>query len=114
MVELERVIGFQWDDGNERKSYDRHGVNQAEAEQIFYGDRLRVVNDFKHSRSEARFHALGMTDKGRALHVTFTLRANGTKIRVISARDMSRKERRIYEDDDQQETGADSRVHERG
>ncbi|HYA07899.1 MAG TPA: BrnT family toxin [Xanthobacteraceae bacterium] len=56
-----------------------------------------VADDVKHSQAEARYHALAKTIDGRRLHVTFTLRANRTKIRVISARDMNRKEREIYE-----------------
>ncbi len=56
-----------------------------------------MLEDSKHSQTEARFHALGETDDERLLHITFTLRQNGTLIRVISARDMHRKERAVYE-----------------
>ena len=91
------IVGFDWDDGNSRKSSDKHGVSQGEAEQIFFGEPLLVVEDEKHSESEPRFHALGKTNEGRLLHVTFTLRDSATKIRIISARDMHRKERGIYE-----------------
>lgn len=82
--------------GNGRKSADKHGVGQAEAEQVFFNAPLLVVGDCLHSRHEPRFHALGVTNEGRMLHVTFTLREGGTKIRVISARDMHRKERNRY------------------
>ncbi len=91
MVDFERIIGFDWDDGNARKSHQKHGVSQSESEQVF-GNEPYVVADPGHSQSEPRFHALGVTDQRRALHVTFTLRKDGTLIRVISARDMSRKE----------------------
>jgi len=97
MVDLARVTGFQWDDGNARKSTEKHGVGQAEAEEVFFSPRLLVVDDSRHSHSEPRFHALGVTRAGRRLHVTFTLREGNTRIRVISARDMHRKERAIYE-----------------
>lgn len=97
MVDLSAVEGFQWDAGNDRKSVDKHGVSQGEAEQVFFNDPLLVVADDRHSHSEIRFHALGRTDDGRRLHVTFTLRARGRLIRVISARDMHRKERIHYE-----------------
>ncbi len=93
MIDFKRLIGFQWDDGNARKSADKHGVAQAEAEQVFFNDPLLVVDDVRHSRSEPRFHALGITNTGRRLHVTFTLREESSMIRVISARDMHRKER---------------------
>ena len=97
MTDLERIAGFGWDDGNNRKSADKHDVSQAEAESVFFNDPLIVAEDARHSRGEQRFNALGKTAQGRLLHVTFTLRADGTLIRVISARDMNRKERKIYE-----------------
>ena len=96
MIDLARLTGFQWDDGNAQKSADKHGVSQSEAEQVFMNEPLLVVGDGRHSRSEPRFHALGVTDMGRRLHVTFTLREEDTKVRVISARDMHRKERARY------------------
>lgn len=97
MIDLDRIEGFDWDDGNSRKSADKHGVGQAEAEQVFLNEPLLLAEDMRHSRAEPRFHALGRTDAGRLVHVTFTLRHGGTKVRVISARDMSRKERTRYE-----------------
>jgi uncharacterized DUF497 family protein len=97
MIDFDRVDGFQWDGGNARKSADKHGVPQAEAEQVFFNEPLLVVDDAGHSRTEPRYHALGVTHEGRRLHVTFTLRDEKTKIRVISARDMHRKERARYD-----------------
>lgn len=97
MVDWAQIEGFDWDQGNSRKSTDKHGVSQAEAEQIFFNDPLLVVGDPRHSDREARFHGLGRTDAGRLLHVTFTLRGHDTLIRVISARPMHRKERVRYE-----------------
>jgi uncharacterized DUF497 family protein len=96
MIDLAATEGFDWDDGNARKSLHKHGVTQAEAEQVFAGDPL-LAEDFGHSHAEVRFQALGETIEGRRLHVTFTLRSNGKKIRVISARDMNRKEKAYYE-----------------
>lgn len=96
MVDLSAITGFDWDNGNARKN-DKHGVSMAEAEQVFFNEPLLLLDDEGHSQSEVRFHALGQTDEGRALHVTFTLRTKGRLIRVISARDMHRKERAIYE-----------------
>lgn len=93
---LSGLTGFDWDEGNARKG-KKHGVNQLEAEQVFFNKPLLVLPDLKHSRRETRFHALGKTDEGRLLHVTFTMRFYVTKIRVISARNMHYKERRIYE-----------------
>ena len=97
MVDLLRVVGFDWDDGNVRKSVDKHAVTQSEAEQVFVGERLLLTDDVGHSAVEARYQALGETLDGRRLHVSFTLRQGGTLIRIISARDMNRKERARYE-----------------
>jgi uncharacterized DUF497 family protein len=96
VIDLDRIVGFDWDAGNARKN-EKHGVSQSEAEQVFFDARLLMVADPSHSGGEARFHALGVTIDGRHLHVTFTLRANETLIRVISARDMHRKERTVYD-----------------
>lgn len=97
MIDLGKIVGFDWDDGNGRKNLDRHGVGQLEAESIFLREPLILKEDIELSGSERRLHALGHTSAGRLLHVTFTLRADETLIRVISARDMSRKDRSSYE-----------------
>ncbi len=97
MVDLARIEGFDWDEGNARKSIDKHQVSQGEAEQIFFNDPLLISEDVSHSVRELRLHALGRTDSGRLLHLTFTLRNDGRLIRVISARPMHRKERVRYE-----------------
>jgi uncharacterized DUF497 family protein len=96
VIELDRVEGFDWDEGNARKSAEKHNVSQAEAEAVFFCDPLVVVPDPRHSQAEPRYHALGKTADGRMLHVVFTLRRQETLIRIISARDMHRKERTIY------------------
>lgn len=97
MIDWRAIVGFQWDDGKARKSKQKHGVSQAEAEQVFVNEPLLVACDQKHSVSEARWHALGNTDDGHRLHITYTLRDNDTRIRDISARDMNRKERTYYD-----------------
>ena len=96
MIDFSAITGFNWDDGNARKN-DKHGVSMAEAEQVFFNAPLLLVEDTSHSQAECRVHSLGKTDDGRTLHITFTLRQSGSLIRVISARDMHRKERAIYE-----------------
>ena len=99
MINLSQITGFNWDDGNARKN-EKHGVSMAEAEQVFFNAPLLLLDDASHSQKEPRVHALGKTDEGRMLHVTFTLRQTGSLIRVISARDMHRKERAVYEQAD--------------
>ena len=96
IIVFTQIISFQWDEGNARKSEERHGVSQWEAEQVFANEPLLVVHDFQHSQSEQRYNALGCTASGRLLHVTFSLRNHNAAIRVISARDMSRRERNRY------------------
>lgn len=96
MFDPAAIVGFDWDAGNERKSADKHGVSQGEAEQVFFNQPLLLLEDDRHSLAEPRFHALGKTNDGRPLHITFTLRGGDTLIRVISARDMSAKERAVY------------------
>lgn len=93
---LDDVIGFDWDDGNARKN-EKHQVSMAESEQVFFNAPLLLVADPRHSDRKPRFHALGKTDRNRMLHVSFTLRESGQKIRVISARATNRKERLIYD-----------------
>ena len=97
MVDFTQITGFDWDEGNSRKSDEKHGVSQAEAEQLFFNEPLLLLPDSLHSDVEPRLHALGRTNNGRCLHITFTLRFKNSKIRVISARDMHRKERAVYE-----------------
>ena len=96
MINLADITGFDWDEGNIRKN-DKHSVSMAEAEQLFFNVPLLILEDSRHSNREPRFHALGKSDDMRQLHITFTLRQAGEKIRVISARDMHKKERVIYE-----------------
>lgn len=96
MIDLSIISGFDWDDGNARKN-DKHGVSQSEAEEVFFNQPLLMLEDVLHSGQELRFHALGKTLDRRTLHITFTLRKNSSLIRVISARDMHRKERTIYD-----------------
>lgn len=86
--------GFDWSGGNAEKNWDGHGVTPLEAEQVFFNTPLLAGVDLAHSQKESRFYALGQTDEGRELFVAFTMR--GRRLRVVSARDMSRKERRAY------------------
>lgn len=99
MDDIERLLqstGFEWDQANIEKNWLKHKVSPIECEQIFFNKPLLVVEDLKHSQRERRYYALGHTDNGRLLFVAFTIREN--LIRVISTRDMSRKERKKYEE----------------
>jgi uncharacterized protein len=92
--QLAQATGFEWDAGNVEKNWQTHQVSAAECEQIFFNRPLIAAPDLAHSQNEQRFYVLGQTDGGRLLFVVFTLR--GALIRVICARDMSRKERKVY------------------
>ena len=93
--QLLECTGFQWDEGNAEKNWLKHEVSEAECEEAFFNEPLLVASDVKHSDTEPRFYALGRTDEGRLLFVVLTVREK--LIRVISARDMSRRERKEYE-----------------
>ena len=96
-MDFSKITGFDWDDGNLHKNWEKHKVHHWEAEQVFFNEPLLIYTDEKHSKCESRCYALGQTDKKRMLMIVFATR--GESIRVISARDMSRKERKIYENE---------------
>ena len=92
---VEDCQGFQWDRGNNLKNWLKHGLTQGEAEQAFLNEPLLLLEDKEHSEYEDRFLALGRTDEGRRVFITFTIREK--RIRIISARSMNKKERNGYE-----------------
>jgi uncharacterized protein len=95
---LKNCEGFEWDLGNDQKNWDLHGVKKTEAEQVFFNQPL-IVYDTYSQNDDKRFLALGAASSGRLLTIVFTIRKKKL-VRVISARDMSRKERRAYESQD--------------
>jgi uncharacterized protein len=94
-TEFEHIRGFQWNEGNLNKNLLKHNVENWECEQIFFNEPLIIIADLKHSKAEKRWAAFGKSDTGRLLTIVFTIR--GSLIRIISARDMSRKEIKFYE-----------------
>ena len=95
MIDLSKLEGFEWDKGNSLKNQIKHNVNTAEAEEIFFNKPLKIaIIDKTNKIPEKRYQALGMTIELRLLSVIFTIRKK--KIRVISARDMSKRERKYY------------------
>ena len=87
--------GFEWDKGNIEKNWKKHRVSPVECEQVFFNQPVIISGDVQHSAGEFRYYTLGRTDTGRLLFVSFTIRGNN--MRVISARNMSRKERRAFQ-----------------
>ena len=100
MLDFSLIEGFDWDSGNATKSEHKHAVSQQEAEQVFFNLPLLWVDDMVHSQVEQRFQLMGHTDADHKLHITFTLRESGTLLRVISAREMSARERKTYDHQD--------------
>ncbi|OGK12679.1 hypothetical protein A3C98_05285 [Candidatus Roizmanbacteria bacterium RIFCSPHIGHO2_02_FULL_37_15] len=92
---LQEPLEFEWDKGNIEKNLKEHGVSDKEAEEAFESPKKYIFKDEKHSLLEDRYMVWGVTKRNRKLAVFFTLRAE--KVRIISVRDMSRKERRAYE-----------------
>jgi uncharacterized DUF497 family protein len=95
MIDLSQLTGFDWDESNREKNWEKHGVLASECEEVFFNLPLLLQSDATHSQKESRYYVLGHTIAGRRLFIAFTVRDD--KIRVISARDMSKKERKIYE-----------------
>lgn len=91
---LDRCTGFEWDDANAQKNWECHQVGPEEAEELFFHEPLVLRSDVRHSQREKRYYALGQTGRGRRLFVAFTIRRD--LIRVISIRDMSRREQELY------------------
>lgn len=95
MKRLRDVVEFQWDEGNIGKN-KKHKVEDKESEEVFFDEKRFIFKDLVHSESEERLRILGKTKKGRLLFVVFTKR--GKRIRIISARDINKKEVYLYEE----------------
>ena len=89
-----KIFKFEWDEANKTKNWAKHRVFWSECENVFFNDPLFILPDPRHSNKEERYYALGHTNNNRLLFISFTVRKE--RIRVISAREMSRRERRIY------------------
>ena len=95
MIILHSPFQFQWDKGNKNKNYAQHKVSDQECEEVFFDQNKKILKDILHSDTEERYILLGQTKAKRKLFIAFTLRQD--EIRVISARDFNRKERKLYE-----------------
>ncbi len=94
-LDIDLIIGFEWDEGNIHKNENKHGLKWSTIEEVFFNEPLLVVKDFKHSNDECRCVGLGKNDYDELITVVFTVRDK--HIRVISAISMSKKEKIIYE-----------------
>ena len=89
------VVGFEWDDGNRDKNLKKHGITNAQCEEVFEDEKRVISSDIRHSEMERRYLVIGKTRNGKLLRIAFTLRED--RIRVISARPTNRKEKPLYE-----------------
>ena len=95
MLKLEKPLSFDWGKGNVLKNLIKHNVTNKECEEVFGDPGKKILEDVKHSDKESRFLLLGKTKDSRLLYIVFTLR--GKKVRVVSARNLNRKEHKYYE-----------------
>lgn len=95
MIIFNEPIKFEWDKGNRGKNFDKHGVSDHECEEAFFDPNKKILRDILHSAREERYILLGQSKENRMLLIAFTLRKD--KVRVISARDLNKKERKLYE-----------------
>ena len=91
---LPKPLEFEWDSGNLDKNFKKHGIENRESEEVFLNNPL-ISEDKEHSKTEKRYQCLGITDKNKKLFVSFTIRND--QIRIISVRNMDKKEKKIYE-----------------
>ena len=92
-------IRFAWDEAKNRSNKRKYGVSFEEAKSVFYDEYAVEYDDPDHSRDEARFLMLGVSDRLRVLMVCHCLREGGSVIRIISARKATKKEIEIYEEE---------------
>ena len=95
MINFKNIYSFEWDEFNQNKNWLKHQVHWVECEEVFFNEPLLLYDDLKHSVEEKRFYVLGRTDNNRYVFIVFTIRND--KIRIISARDMNKKEKMNYE-----------------
>lgn len=96
MIDLRKILGFEWDKWNIDKSYSKHGITPNESEEVFLDEDVKIEKDLKHQQQEDRFIAIGKTIDEKILFVIFTIRND--KIRIISGRIANKKEREVYKE----------------
>jgi hypothetical protein len=89
-------ISFSWDDRKNRANQNKHKVSFEETQTVFFDEKAIEYYDPDHSESEDRFLMLGLSHKIRVLVVSYTLRKDGSEIRIISARKVIKKEQKAY------------------
>ena len=93
------MLTFEWDPQKAKSNIEKHGVSFEEASTVFRDPLSLTINDPLHSTGEVRMVQIGISHKDRLLVVVHTER--GDNIRIISARKATKKERKIYESNEQ-------------
>ena len=91
---IKQSLEFEWDEGNRGKNFQKHKVSDGECEEVFFDQNKKIYKDVIHSGKETRYILLGATKADRVLFVIFTIRKG--RIRIISARDLNKKELYLY------------------
>ncbi|CAB1065829.1 hypothetical protein D1BOALGB6SA_10628 [Olavius sp. associated proteobacterium Delta 1] len=89
-------VSFSWDDRKNKSNQAKHRVSFEEAQSVFFDEHAIEYDDPDHSESEDRFLMLGVSYIVRVFVVSYTLRKDGTEIRIISARKATKKEHKAY------------------
>ncbi len=87
---------FDWDENKNRINLEKHGITFEEASTVFFDDRAVLFDDPEHSIDEDRFLLLGMSETAKVCIVCHCYRESDTIIRIISARQATRKEEQRY------------------
>ena len=87
---------FDWDENKNRINLERHGITFEEASTVFFDNRAILFDDPEHSIDEDRFLLLGMSETAKVCIVCHCYRESDTVIRIISARQATRKEEERY------------------
>ena len=95
MIDLNKILGFEWDKWNIYKNYKKHDITPNETEEVFLDEKVKIKKDIKHQEQEERFIAIGKTTQHKMLFIVFTIRKD--KIRIISGRMANKKEKGVYQ-----------------
>jgi len=89
-------VRFEWDPEKAVHNHEKHGVTFEEAQTVFEDDLFIIFGDPDHSMNENRYLIMGQSKSGQLLVVSYTERSR--RIRLISARPATRRERKVYEE----------------
>ncbi len=92
------TINFEWDENKNEINKKKHGLSFETAQEVFYDEFAVVFDDPDHSVGEERFLIIGMTESSKICIVSHCYRNSDNIIRLISAREATKKEKKIYQE----------------